>query len=109
MKEKASANFEVGGMPWTRTTLPVWGAHCLANRSGALVRLTFQMARRAEARRAKAGARGRTRTCTGDALDVIGRVQTLSALDYAGERTSAPGQDCTDTARILSPLPLLLG
>src|SRR3989442_2280044 len=23
-----------GGMPWTRTTLPVQGAHCLANRSG---------------------------------------------------------------------------
>src|SRR2546428_6965667 len=32
-----------GGMPWTRTTLPVRGAHCLANRSGPLVRLTFQV------------------------------------------------------------------
>src|SRR5580765_7198706 len=32
-----------GGMPWTRTTLPVQGAHCLANRSGPLVRLTFQI------------------------------------------------------------------
>src|SRR5882672_6477232 len=32
-----------GGMPWTRTTLPVRGAHCLANRSGTLVRLTFQI------------------------------------------------------------------
>lgn len=30
------------GMPWTRTTLPSQGAHCLANRSGSLVRLTFQ-------------------------------------------------------------------
>src|SRR5207244_8229163 len=41
-----------GGMPWTRTTLPFRGAHCLANRSGSLVRLTFQI-----------GPRGRTRTC----------------------------------------------
>src|SRR6187455_737531 len=32
-----------GGMPWTRTTLPFQGAHCLANRSGPLVRLTFQI------------------------------------------------------------------
>ena len=30
-------------MPWTRTTLPFQGAHCLANRSGPLVRLTFQI------------------------------------------------------------------
>ena len=29
-------------MPWTRTTLPFPGAHCLANRPGPLVRLTFQ-------------------------------------------------------------------
>src|SRR6266480_1687369 len=32
-----------GGMPWTRTTLPFQGAHCLANRSGSLVRLTLQI------------------------------------------------------------------
>src|SRR2546429_3316212 len=32
-----------GGMPWTRTALPFQGAHCLANRSGSLVRLTFQI------------------------------------------------------------------
>src|SRR6185437_8602399 len=38
------------------------GTHSLAPRPGSLVRLTFQMARRAEARRAKAGPRGRT--CT---------------------------------------------
>jgi len=36
------------GMPWTRTTLPFQGAHCLANRSGPLVRLTFQTGRRGE-------------------------------------------------------------
>ena len=31
-----------GGMPWTCTTLPGFrGAHCLADRPGALVRLTF--------------------------------------------------------------------
>ena len=33
----------------------------------------------------------------------------VSALDYAGEKIGAPGQGCTGTARILSPLPLLLG
>ena len=38
------------------------GTHSLAPRPGSLVRLTFQMARRAEARKAKAGPRGRT--CT---------------------------------------------
>src|SRR5438046_5239934 len=32
-----------GGMPWTCTTLPFQGAHCLANKSGSLVRLTFQI------------------------------------------------------------------
>ena len=39
---------ESGGMPWTRTTPPFQGAHCLANRSGSLVRLTFQIGRRGE-------------------------------------------------------------
>ena len=39
---------ESGGMPWTRTTLSFQRAHCLANRSGSLVRLTFQNGRRGE-------------------------------------------------------------
>ena len=39
------------------------------------------MARRAEAQRAKVGARGRIRTCTGDALDVVSLL-----LDYASNR-----------------------
>ena len=38
------------------------------------------LARRAEAQRAKAGARGRTRTCTGDALNVVSLL-----LDYASK------------------------
>ena len=32
---------------------------------------SVKMARQAEAQRAKAGVRGRIRTCTGDALDVV--------------------------------------
>ena len=43
-----------GGMPWTCTTLPGFrGAHCLADRPGALVRLTFL----------ETGPRGRSCTC----------------------------------------------
>ena len=37
-----------GGMPWTCTTHPFPGAHCLANRPGPLVRLTFPIGRRGE-------------------------------------------------------------
>ncbi len=85
--------FKSGGMPWTRTTLPVRGAHCLANRSGTLVRLTFHdWCPRQDSHLHWRRSRRR-----------------VSALDYAGEKIGAPGQGCTGTARILSPLPLLLG
>ena len=50
-----------GGMPWTCTTLPGFrGAHCLADRPGALVRLTLL----------QNGTPGRTPTCIADVRSV---------------------------------------
>src|ERR1043166_1381060 len=84
---------KAGGMPWTRTTLSFQRAHCLANRPGTLVRLTFQI-----------GPRGRTCTCN---LSVLSGTPLHWATRGCCTRTiGAHGRDCTDTRRVLSALPL---
>ena len=70
-----------GGMPWTCTTLPgCRGAHCLADRPGALVRLTFL----------ETGPRGRSCTCN---------LPVLSGTPLAGWATrganGTPGRTLT--------------
>src|SRR4029077_814603 len=70
-----------GGMPWTRTTLPFQGAHCLANRSGSLVRLTFQIGRRGE-------------TCNPKAVSILSRTGLLFPVNHTlvGDPGLAPGR-----------------
>ncbi len=91
---------KIGGMPWTRTTLPIPGAHCLANRPGPLVRLTFQIGLPSRSSESEGW-------CPWQDLHLHCRRFELraSALGYTGD-SGAPGQICTDTARGLSPSPL---
>jgi hypothetical protein len=50
---------------------------------------SLKVARQAEAQRAKIGARGRIRTCTGDALDVVSLL-----LDYASKEIGSSSRCC---------------
>ena len=115
-------------MPWTCTTCPVLskGTHSLAPRPGSLVRWTFQKELAFGATNVRSsrepdyhltrihcrstliqtiGPRGRIRTCNLPVLSGTPRSDWATRGKYFG----APGQGCTDTLRILNPLPLLLG
>jgi hypothetical protein len=88
------------GMPWTRTTRSLRGAHCLANKPGPLGRLTFHMVRRTETPRAKIGPRGRTCTCNFSVLS--GTPLHWATRGCLRTATGTHGRICTGTVRVLS-------
>jgi hypothetical protein len=86
------------------------GTHSLAPRPGSLVRLAFQKwPAEPKLDRAKVGPRGRCCTCNLPGLSgtplLLGYTRLASQAE-ALAKAGAPGQDCTDTKRGLSPLPL---